>query len=156
MEGRTNIMEAKTIQKYRSKTVSELLNIAKKHFNFFIRLRDTNEKLVGRCISSGMILKVPSPNSHAGHFYSAGNYPLLRFNEDNCHLQSKSDNYFKSGNQLEYRKNLIKKIGEQRVKKLDAIADEGKRINYKWDRLALIEIIETYKEKCNELKKQKI
>ncbi|MEM1337298.1 MAG: recombination protein NinG [Bacteroidota bacterium] len=149
-------MESKTIQKYKNKSVSDLLGLATKYFNLYIRLRDTDEYRKGNCISSGRPLKIPSTNSHAGHLYSAGDYPLLRFNEDNVHLQSLSDNYFKSGNQLAYVKNLIKKIGSERVIQLQKLADQSKRINYKWDRFELIDIIEKYKVKSRELKKEKI
>ena len=149
-------MTTETIKKYKSKSLNNLKVIAQKHFNLFIRLRDTDENGTGVCISSGKYLKVPSENTHAGHFYSAGGYPNLRFNEDNCHLQGKSDNYFKSGNLLEYRKNLIKKIGIQKVEVLDMKAADYKRNGYKWDRFFLIETIEKYKIKSQELQKTKI
>jgi len=138
-------MESKTIQKYKNKTIAKLLKIAERHFNKFIRERDTDDNGFGRCISSGSPLKVPSSNAQAGHYYSGGKYPLLKFNEDNVHLQGKSDNYFNGANLLEYRKNLIKKIGIERVEKLDFIADQQKRTIFKWDRFFLIEIIEKYK-----------
>lgn len=138
-------MKASVIKKYQGKTVSALLKLATKHFNLFIRQRDTDENGYGFCISSGQPLRIPSKNSHAGHFYSGGKYPELRFNEDNVHLQGKSDNFFNGANLLEYRKNLIKKIGIERVEKLDLIADISKRTSYKWDRFYLIEIIEKYK-----------
>ncbi|WP_069676990.1 recombination protein NinG [Formosa sp. Hel1_33_131] len=140
-------MDSKTIQKYRDKSVSQLLKIATTHFNKYIRYRDTDANGFGRCISSGQPLQVPSSNAHAGHFYSGGKFPQLKFNEDNVHLQGKSDNYFNGGNQLQYRKNLIKKIGLKRVEELDMLADISKRSSFKWDRFSLIEIIETYKEK---------
>ena len=116
-------MESKIIQKYKAKSISDLLGIATTHFNKFIRLRDSEDGY-GCCISSGIPLKVPSKNAQAGHFYSAGKYPRLKFNENNVHLQGKSDNYFNSGNLLEYRKNLIKKIGEKAVKELDFISED--------------------------------
>ena len=143
-------MHAKLIQKYKDKTVGHLKNTATTYFNRYIRLRDSPGGY-GNCISSGQILKVPSDNAQAGHFYSAGHYPELRFNEDNVHLQGKSDNYFKSGNLLEYRKNLIKKIGIERVEALDQIAAQSKRTSFKWDRFTLIEIIEKYKFKIKNL-----
>lgn len=145
------MIEAKTIQKYSKKTVPQLLKIATRWFNEYIRLRDSEDGF-GTCISSGQPLRVPGENSHAGHYYSGGHYPMLKFNENNVHLQGKSDNYFKSGNQLEYRKNLIKKIGEEEVKKLDEIADMSKRMNFKWDRFFLIETIERYKSKVKSIK----
>lgn len=138
-------MDSKTIQKYKKFTVAKLLKQATAHFNLHIRLRDTDDNGFGSCISSKQLLKVPSKNAHAGHFYSAGKYPELKFNEDNVNLQGLSDNYFNSGNENEYRRNLIKKIGEDRVNALDLISAQSKRNNYKWDRFFLIEIIEKYK-----------
>ena len=135
----------------RDKTVPQLLKIATRHFNEYIRLRDSEDGL-GACISCGRRLKVPSVNSQAGHFYPAGNVGPLRFNEDNVHLQCKSCNYFKSGDLLNYRRNLLEKIGEKRVDKLDMTAAIAKRSSYKWNRFHLIEIIETYKLKKKELK----
>jgi len=120
-----------------------LLNTATTHFNRFIRQRDAPDGY-GHCISSGQRLRVPSDSAQAGHFYSGGKYPQLKFNEDNVHLQGKSDNYFNGGNLLEYRKNLIEKIGIERVEKLDELAANKKR--FKWDRIFLIEIIEKYKK----------
>tara|TARA_R110002095_G_scaffold193603_1_gene171858 strand:+ start:4625 stop:5056 length:432 start_codon:yes stop_codon:yes gene_type:complete len=143
-------MEAKTIQKYKDKSVSKLLATATTHFNKFIRLRDSEDGY-GRCISSGQALVVPSFNAHAGHFYSGGKYPELKFDEDNVHLQGKSDNYFNGGNENEYRRSLLKKIGVERVERLDLISAQSKRNSYKWDRIHLIEIIEVYKAK-NKLK----
>lgn len=148
-------MNSKIIQKYKSKSVAQLKKLAEKHFNTFIRYRDTDANGYGKCISSGQNLIVPSRNSHAGHFYSGGKYPELKFNEDNVHLQGKSDNYFNGGNENEYRRNLIKKIGQERLDQLDLISAQSKRQSYKWDRFYLIEVIETYKEKCKELKKTK-
>ena len=139
-------LSSKVIQKYDSKTLSKLIVTATNHFNKYIRLRDSDDNGNGYCISSGQHLKVPSENAHAGHYYSAGQYKTLKFNPDNVHLQGKSDNYFKSGNLIEYRKNLIRKIGQERVDKLDQLAAISKRGGFKWHRLDLIEIIETYKE----------
>lgn len=124
-------MDSAIIKKYEKKTTQALKNIAIKWFNKFIRLRDCDENGRCSCISSGVSLQYGSENCQAGHFYPAGKYESLRFNEDNVHIQGKSDNYFASANLHEYRKNLIKKIGEERVKELDFIADHYKRISFK-------------------------
>ena len=144
-------MDAKTVNKYKNKTVAQLLKLATKHFNAYIRHRDAPDGW-GRCISSGRMLEVSIPgkparshNAHAGHFYEAGKYPALRFNEYNVNLQSLHDNYFLSGNLIEYRRHLIEKWGEEKVKELDRIAQQSKRGHHKWDRFTLIEIIEKYK-----------
>ena len=141
----TATLNSKTIQKYSKNSIDQLKDLATKHFNRFIRERDTDDNGFGRCISSGQPLRIPSQNAHAGHYYSGGKYPELKFNEDNVHLQGKSDNYFNSGNLLEYRKNLIKKIGTERVENLKRLSSMSKRNSFKWDRIALIEIIEKYK-----------
>ncbi|GAA4272034.1 recombination protein NinG [Aquimarina gracilis] len=144
-------MDVKTIQKYRDKSVAQLREIATTHFNKFIRYRDTDSNGFGRCISSGQPLRVPSKKAQAGHFYSGGKFPELKFNEDNVHLQGLSDNYYNGANLLQYRKNLIKKIGIERVEELDRIADMSKSNRFKWDRIHLIEVIEKYKGKWKEV-----
>ena len=148
-------MDAKIIQKYRKKTTKNLKNTAKNWFNKFIRLRDCDENGYAFCISSGVPLVYGTENCQAGHFYAAGSYESMRFTEKNVHIQGKSDNYFASANLHEYRKNLIKKIGEDEVKDLDFLSEQDKRLNHKWDRFTLIDIIETYKYKCKELGKSK-
>lgn len=141
-------MEAKTLQKYAKKSIPQLLETAKKYFHLYIRLRDS-ENGFGKCISSGRPLIVPSENSHAGHFYESQKYPRLRFHEDNVHLQSRADNYYKSGDLNNYRINLIKKIGIERVEALDLIA--ANKSPHKWEKVYLIQIIETYKQKVKDI-----
>jgi len=129
-------MEAKTIQKYKKKTLPQLIKIATTHFNKFIRERDKELS----CVScNGRV-------EQAGHFYSGGHYSALRFNENNVHGQCKRCNMFLSGNLNEYRRNIINRIGENGLIQLDEIADYYKKNAFKWDRFRLIEIIEKYKE----------
>lgn len=129
-------MKATTIDKYGKKSYTELKKKAVNVFNSWIRKRDAN---LG-CISCGIFNQI-----QAGHFYSAGHYELMRFNEDNVHSQCLRCNYFLSGNLIHYRENLIKKIGIERVEKLDELAKISKRQRAKTnDRFMLIEIIEKY------------
>ena len=130
------------ILKYKGYSLSKLIQIAQKNFNKFIRQRDKDEL----CISCKA-----SPVQQAGHYYSAGHFSILRFNEDNTHGQCIRCNYYLSGNLTEYRRNLEKKIGKERLNKLDELAAANKRNRgFKWDRFALIEIIEQYKNKTHE------
>jgi hypothetical protein len=122
-----------TLQK---KSASQLKAIAVRHFHKFIRNRDKNEP----CISCGKYTTL-----QAGHFYSAGNHPSVRFNEDNVNGQCKKCNYFLSGNLLPYRENLIKKIGQERVDKITLNVEMSKKFGFKWSRLFLIETILKYK-----------
>ena len=134
MEGYLN---AKTIQKYKDKSISDLKKIATRHFNEFIRERDKDKG----CVSCGARVV------EAGHFYSGGHYPPLKFNENNVHGQCKRCNGFLSGNLNEYRKRITQRITEDELKELDFISEDYQRNGYKWDRFYLIEIIEKYKWK---------
>jgi len=134
-------MDSNIIQKYTNKTIPQLIKLADKYFHAWIRKRDAGLP----CISCGAY-----NTSDASHFYSAGHYPALRFNSDNVHLACKRCNLFLSGNLIEYRKNLIKKIGIERVEKLDFLVAVSKRNSFKWERFSLIEKIIYY---SNELKK---
>jgi len=77
-------------------------------FNEFVRTRDKDLP----CISCGTTNKV---QYHAGHFFSVGGYPGLRFHEDNVHKQcGQNCNKEKHGNLIEYQKELVKKIGQEK------------------------------------------
>ena len=101
-------------------------------------------------------MRYGTENCQAGHLFSAGKYKLLEFNEDNVNLQGKSDNYFNSGNEAQYMLNLIKKIGGERIEKLQQLAQISKRNPWKNDRYLMIDIIETYQEKVKKLGKTKM
>ena len=148
-------MNAKTIQKYEKMKSQNLHLNAKKWFNRFIRLRDTDENGFGVCISTGQRLKFGTESAQAGHFFSGGRYKSLEFNEDNVHLQRKSDNYF-GHDFAAYAVNLKEKIGADRYEAICDIAANEKRHGFKQDRFMMIEIIETYKQKCKEIEKTKM
>ncbi len=126
-------LDAKTIQKYAKYSISKLKIKAQTVFNKWIRERDNGQP----CISCGS-----GTGCQAGHFYSAGHYNALRFTEDNCHLQCVRCNHFLSGNLNNYRINLEKKIGKEKLRKLD---EQAVSKAYKWDKFYLIMIIEKYK-----------
>lgn len=129
-------MKSSTIANYSNKSIPELKRKAIAMFNLYIRKRD--DKL--GCISCGSHDQI-----QAGHYYSAGHYELLRFNEDNVHSQCLRCNYYLSGNLTHYREGLIKKIGIERVEKLDEMAKLSKRQRSKvHDRFILIEILQKY------------
>ena len=130
-----------TKEKLLLKSASQLKAIAVRHFHKFIRNRDKNQP----CISCGKYTTL-----QAGHFYSAGNHPSVRFNEYNVHGQCKKCNYFLSGNLLPYRENLITKIGQERFNKITLNVEMSKKFGYKWDRLLLTEIILKYRKLNND------
>ena len=113
----TNLNSSKSWKKEKKKrkdalkTNSDYVRELQVVFNKYIRLRDKDQP----CISSGRPLNT---KYDAGHYFSTGSYPELRFHEDNVHGQSVHDNRDKHGNLIDYREGLIKRIGLERVNKL--------------------------------------
>ncbi len=120
-------------------TLSDYLKLAQQVFNKFIRLRDKDEL----CISC----QKPPLKKNCGHFFNANNHWNVRFDEMNCHLQCEHCNTYLSGNLLEYRTNLINKIGNSEFLKLE---DEARKTR-KFTKDELKEIITEYKQKVKQL-----
>lgn len=127
------------------KTIPELTREAQIAFNAYIRARD--QAAGYPCISSGRPLDWSGNAVDAGHYRSTGAAPHLRFNEDNCHAQSKFDNQWRAGNVVDYRIKLIERIGLERVEALEADNQV-----HKWTRQELIDIRDKYRAKTKELK----
>lgn len=120
---------------------SEWLKLLQVTFNTFIRERDKN----GNCISCNTSLV--KRKFDAGHYRSVGSNPQLRFNEENVFGQCVPCNRDKHGNLIEYRKNLILKLGFEKVEWLENFNESNK--------LSIPEIqekIKEYKEKIKQLK----
>jgi hypothetical protein len=120
-------------------TVQDLVKAAQLVFNKYIRERDKDEL----CISCKSIPK----KVNAGHFWNANNHWNVRFDEDNVHVQCERCNSYLSGNLLEYRTNLLTKIGAERFNQLEARA----RVTRKFTKDELKELIKKYKEKYKQL-----
>lgn len=114
--------------------VKQLKNTAQIVFNRYIRQRDKDLP----CISCG---KTMVSGWEAGHFWAQGMNGLIRYTEDNVHKQCASCNRWGHGNLLNYRLNLVKKIGSDRVDWLDNNHTGSK----KWSREELESIISKYK-----------
>ena len=130
------------------KTIPELIREAQVAFNAYIRERDRLAR--HDCISSGRALDWSGNAVDAGHYRSIGAASHLRFNEDNCHAQSKHDNQFLAGNAVDYRIRLVARIGLERVEALEADNQA-----HKWTREELTAIRNTYRAKLKELKKER-
>jgi hypothetical protein len=123
-------------------TLQDYIKLAQITFNKYIRLRDKGNV----CISCQKIPK----KENAGHFYNANNHYNVRFDENNVHLQCEHCNTFLSGNLINYRENLLKKIGAEEFNVL-----EGKsKVTRKFTKQELKEIIETYKKKIKQYETQ--
>lgn len=133
MEAR-NWRQRKNELKKANKNASDYRNELQVVFNTWVRLRDSGEP----CISCGVPLH---GKFDAGHFHSVGNYPNLRYNSDNVHGQCVECNQHKRGNIHEYRNNLIKRIGIERVEALN----EARKQPLKLSVPEIIDLIEHYK-----------
>lgn len=107
---------------------------AQKVFNLFIRNRDQDKG----CISCG------DEVTQAGHYFNAGHYTALRFNEMNVHGQCTRCNCFLHGNLIAYRQGLINRYKEKNVLLLESAARHSVK---KWSKTELQWIIENYKLK---------
>jgi hypothetical protein len=128
--------------KERNKSVSQWRKELQQVFNQYIRLRDQGKG----CISCGKQLQ---GKYDAGHYFSVGSYPNLRFHEDNVHGQCVLCNQHKHGNLLEYNLRIEKRIGKTRLEQLQAIRND--RLSLPLDKIK--ELIYHYKDKVKELKK---
>jgi hypothetical protein len=110
-------------------------------FNKFIRLRDKDKG----CISCGTPL---IGKFDAGHYYSAGGNPELRFNEDNVFGQCVYCNQHRHGALLDYTDRLPNRIGLCRFEKLKKLRGVAKKYSIP----ELIEMKVIYKENIKNLK----
>jgi hypothetical protein len=126
------------------KTRSDHVRDAQVAFNAYIRLRD---QLAGHaCICCNQPLDWSGNNVDAGHYRSRGSAPHLRFDEANCHAQTKKCNLYGAGRAVDYRIGLIKRIGLDVVEALES--DQTPR---KWSVAELVEIKTTYRKKLRDL-----
>lgn len=127
------------IKKVIVKSIAQLKKTTQREVNAYIRLRDKDEM----CISCGK----QCGTWQAGHFWSQGSNGALRYNFDNIHKQGNACNTFLHGNLLNYRLNLVKKIGVKKVEWLDEHHHDVK----KWTREELEEIRSNVKSLQKEL-----
>ena len=102
-------------------THRDYLKLLQTVFNTFIRTRDKELP----CVSCG---KNNEKQFHAGHYRSVGSCPELRFNELNVWRQCATCNTYLHGNLIEYRKELINRIGVNKVEWLEGVQPSAKML----------------------------
>jgi len=117
----------------KEKTITQLINDARKYFQKWIRKRD--EQLP--CISCGNFY---SKFYDGGHFFKAELYTGLIFNEINCNKQCRKCNRYLSGNESAYRIGLIQKYGIKEVEKLERLSKTNRSKKFERDELKEIKI----------------
>lgn len=116
------------------KTRSDYLREAQTECNRYIRKRDE----ILPCISCGRYHK---GKWNAGHYRTVKAASQLRFHPFNIHKQCEPCNSNLSGNIVEYRINLINRIGEKNV-----IWLENNNTFHRWTKEEAIEIKAYYKD----------
>lgn len=112
----------------------ELLKLAQLVFNRWIRNRDQGKP----CVTCPSI-----EPSEAGHFYSAGSFSGVRFDETNVHIQCGVCNRGKDGNHKNYIKAMVRMYGAAYMAELEELARSTKMKS--WSREELEHIIAKYK-----------
>lgn len=114
-------------------TKSDWTKILQQLVNRYVRQRDGNF-----CISCN---KEVQGKIDAGHMFSVGNYPSVRFDLRNINSQCIRCNQYNGGSLLEYRKYLIKKIGISDFEDLELKAHQNRQYSIP----ELKKMIEEYK-----------
>lgn len=115
----TREKKARKVKKeFKESDKSTLLKLAQTVVNKYIRLRDLNKP----CISCEHI---GERQIHAGHYRPMGNNQQLRFYTLNIFAQCSICNNYLSGNLANYRINLIKKLGLEKVELIEANQERG-------------------------------
>ena len=135
--------------KKKRKTIAALKKDARYWFQRWIRLRDLGNTC---CYGSGVKL-TDIKTYDACHYLKFELYPEAGFDEDNVHGGTKGENI--RDNTIAYRRELIRRHGEDWVKKLEDKYCTDREPGYKWDRTFLEDIILKYKTLCKEIEESK-
>ncbi|WP_440064362.1 recombination protein NinG [Pseudomonas syringae] len=100
------------VRKEKLKTRSDHMKDTQQAFNEWVRNRDAALP----CVSCG---RHHQGKYDAGHYRTVGSNPALRFEPLNCHKQCVPCNQHKSGNVVEYRLELVRRIGIVNVEWLE-------------------------------------
>jgi hypothetical protein len=104
------------------KTLSDFKSDLEEEINHIVRLIDKGHE----CISSG----AKNYQVNAGHLYSVGAFPELRFNLLNIYNQSVHDNMHRAGNGVIYKERIKEVFGHE-------VSDEIEELKAKYPRLGI-------------------
>lgn len=114
----------------KQKTLAKLKKELEVIVNKYIRLRDNGKP----CVSCGEFKTL-----QAGHYYAVQGYDSLRFDPDNIHGECAGCNCFNESHLILYSKNIVGRIGQERLDALDERAADYKRNGYRWTRIEIEE-----------------
>lgn len=123
------------------KSISDLKAEASRTFNAYIRERD----LYKPCVSCGK--SAYRGQRHCGHFYTRKARPDLTYNTFNCAAQCAQCNLYESGAISAYREELVRRIGIERVTRLEQVHE------VEFTREYLVRLREIFRRRRNHLRK---
>ena len=127
------------------KPLPKLKKEARYWFQRWIRIRD----LGNTCVYGSSSVLEDIRFYDACHYLKFELYPEAGFDEDNVHGGTKGENI--RDNTIGYRRELIRRKGEEWVKNLEDKYCTNRQGGYKWDRVFLENILSKYKALCKEL-----
>jgi uncharacterized CHY-type Zn-finger protein len=138
-------LKADAVKRQDMRSKPQLVALAQKAFNKFIRARDAGKP----CISCGKPLQAATVGGafDCGHYRSVGSAVHMRFVEDNAHGQCKHCNRHLAGNHVAYRAGLIERIGLHSVELIER--DNTLR---KYTKEGLQEVARHYNAEAKQLK----
>lgn len=128
------------------KTLSDYEKLARIVFQKWIRQRDKDLP----CISCGV---TSSDQWHASHYFPAGVYSGLIFDERNVNSSCHKCNTFLHGNIANYRIGLINRYGVEFVEALES--ESARKKDYKFTKDELLQITTKYKQLLTNQNKSK-
>jgi len=138
--------EKKKRDQDREKKAQEFDNVLTYWYNRYIRLRDRGKD----CITCTTSLGWDVSKYDAGHRFSVGGYPELRYNELNTWGQCKKCNQGERGNYEVYDVTLPERIGQAEYNGLILL----KNIPRKYSEYELKALILKYKKLCKTLERE--
>lgn len=130
------------------KRIADPVKKLDKVFSAYIRLRDAMPNGCFRCISCGQIKRFEQGD--CGHYHSR-THMGTRWEPDNCNMECRSCNRVSSDHLIGYRRNLIEKIGLDRVNRLEVLARSSKH----WQDFELKDKIEYFTREVKRLRVEK-
>lgn len=121
LKAKTSLKKTKSIPKKSSIGVAPLKDKLDKKFGLYVRLRDSNLKGMGKCITCPRVLHYTEVDP--GHFQSR-RWLNTRWDEQNVNFQCKSCNGFHNGEQAKYARELELKYGDGTAIYLEDLAHD--------------------------------
>lgn len=117
-------------------------------FSKYIRWSHADENGICTCFTCNKQLEVKRIQN--GHFIPR-NILITRFDENNCRPQCVGCNMYGNGKFVDFRENLVKELGEKKVKEMEASRFKMVKLDVHWYK----EKIEFYKKLVKELEHRK-